>query len=134
MKNRQSHKFTNSQMINATALFFSLFFLASAVAAALYTGEFGSVFYDWYLIMISPCPLVTDYLSIGGLGSAMLNAGACGMVCTVFMLVLRGESHANTLAGFFFGCGTLLLWAEFFKYVALFSGSLYLPASEKVRL
>ncbi len=82
MKNRQSHKFTNSQMINATALFFSLFFLASAVAAALYTGEFGSVFYDWYLIMISPCPLVTDYLSIGGLGSAMLNAGACGMVCT----------------------------------------------------
>ena len=90
-------------MINATALFFSLFFLASAVAAAFYTGEFGSVFYDWYLIMISPCPLVTDYLSIGGLGSAMLNAGACGMVCTVFMLVLRGESHANTLAGFFLG-------------------------------
>ncbi len=120
MKNRQSHKFTNSQMINATALFFSLFFLASAVAAAFYTGEFGSVFYDWYLIMISPCPLVTDYLSIGGLGSAMLNAGACGMVCTVFMLVLRGESHANTLAGFFlvvahcfYGLNFLNMWPCF---------------------
>lgn len=129
MKNRQSHEFTNSQLINATALFFSLFFLASAFAAALYTGEFGSVFYDWYLIMISPCPLVTDYLSIGGLGSAMLNAGACGMVCTVFMFALRGESHANTLAGFFlvvahcfYGLNFLNMWPCFlapFLYLRL---------------
>lgn len=120
MEKKHNISFTNSQLINATALFFSLFFFLSAFIAALYTGEFGSVFYDWYLIMISPCPLVTDYLSIGGLGSAMLNAGACGMVCSLFMLRLKGESHANTLAGFFlvvahcfYGLNFLNMWPCF---------------------
>lgn len=120
MEKKHNISFTNSQLINATALFFSFFFFLSAFIAALYTGEFGSVFYDWYLIMISPCPLVTDYLSIGGLGSAMLNAGACGMVCSLFMLGLKGESHANTLAGFFlvvahcfYGLNFLNMWPCF---------------------
>lgn len=71
--------FTNSQIINGIAFSFSAFFLLSALAAALWTGEWGSVFLNWYYIMITPGPLVTDYLEIGGLASAMLNAGACGM-------------------------------------------------------
>ncbi len=91
---------TNSQIINGAALFFSVAFFISAFAAALYTGEWGSVFHSWYLIMISPCPLVTDYLAVGGLSAAMLNAGACGMVCFLFMAGLKGESHANTPPSF----------------------------------
>ena len=75
--------------------------MISAFLAAIYTGEWGSVFYNWYLIMTSPCPLVTDYFAIGGLASAMLNAGACGMVCYLFMHFLKGESKANTMAGYF---------------------------------
>ena len=71
---------TNSRIINGIALGFSLACLLSAWAAAYYTGEWGHVFMDWYRIMISPCPLVTDYFALGGLSSAMLNAGACGMV------------------------------------------------------
>lgn len=93
--------FTNSQIINGTVFGFSAAFLLSAWIAAIYTGEWGRVFHDWYLIMISPCPLVTDYLAIGGLASAMLNAGACGMACFLFMTGLKGDSHANTLAGYF---------------------------------
>lgn len=86
MNEKKTIFLTNSQLIHLTAISFTVFFLISSLAAAVYTGEFGTVFYDWYLIMISPCPLVTDYLSIGGLGSAMLNAGACGLVCVLFML------------------------------------------------
>ena len=86
----------NSQIINGTALGFSIVFLVSAFIAALYTKEWGSVFLNWYHIMITPCPLVTDYLEIGGLASAMLNAGACGMACFCFMHFLKGESRANT--------------------------------------
>lgn len=93
--------FTNSQIINGTVFGFSAAFLLSAWIAAIYTGEWGRVFHDWYLIMISPCPLVTDYLAIGGLASAMLNAGACGMACFLFMTGLKGDSYANTLAGYF---------------------------------
>ena len=123
MKNRQSHKFTNSQMINATALFFSLFFLASAVAAAFYTGEFGSVFYDWYLIMISPCP-GKRYAERRSLRHGLHGFYACtsrGIPC----------KYPGRI---FFGCGTLLLWAEFFKYVALLSGTLSLPALKAAEL
>ncbi|MCI9558365.1 MAG: DUF1576 domain-containing protein [Lachnospiraceae bacterium] len=110
----------NSQIINGTALGFSIVFLVSAFIAALYTKEWGSVFLNWYHIMITPCPLVTDYLEIGGLASAMLNAGACGMACFCFMHFLKGESRANTLAGYFlvvahcfYGLNFLNMWPCF---------------------
>lgn len=97
----KQQKISNSMIIDGIAFGFSAAFLISAFVAAIYTGEWGQVFYDWYMIMISPSPLVTDYLEIGGLASAMLNAGACGMVCFLFMIGLKGESRANTLAGYF---------------------------------
>jgi hypothetical protein len=99
MKTKQM--FSNSQIINGIAFGFSAFFLLAALIAAQYTGERGAVLRNWYLIMISPCPLVTDYFAVGGLSSALLNAGACGMVCFLFMVLLKGESHATTLAGYF---------------------------------
>ena len=97
----KSRHFSNSQIINGIAFGFSAAFLIAAFIAALYTGEWGSVLYDWYLILISPCPLVTDYFAIGGLASAMLNAGACGMACFLAMILLKGNSQPNTLAGYF---------------------------------
>ncbi len=98
MKNRT---FTNSQIINGIALGFSLAFLAAAFITSFCTGEWGQVFYKWYRIMISPSPLVTDYFKLGSLPSAMLNAGACGLFCFAFMVGLKGESRANTMAGYF---------------------------------
>lgn len=126
MKNRT---FTNSFIINALALGFSMVFLVSAVIAAVYTGVGMDIFHNWYLIMISPCPLVTDYLAIGGLASAMLNAGACGLACFFFMVFLKGDSYANTLAGYFlvvahcfYGLNFLNMWPCFlapFLYLRL---------------
>ena len=111
---------SNSMIINGIAFGFSAAFLISAFIAALYTGEFGSVFHNWYLILISPCPLVTDYFEIGGLASTMLNAGACGMACFLAMMLLKGESHPNTLAGYFlvvahcfYGLNFLNMWPCF---------------------
>ena len=116
----KKYSFTNSQIINGIALGFSLAFLLSAWIAALYTKEWGQVFSNWYLIMISPCPLVTDYFALGGLASTMLNAGACGLACFFFMIFLKGESHANTLAGYFlvvahcfYGLNFLNMWPCF---------------------
>lgn len=120
MKPQKTHSYTNSQIINGIALGFSLAFLISAFIAAHYTGEWGSVLDDWYLIMVSPCPLVTDYFDIGGLASAMLNAGACGLACFLFMVLLKGKSRANTLAGYFlvvahcfYGLNFLNMWPCF---------------------
>lgn len=120
---------SNSRIINGIAFGFSVMFLISAFIAAHYTGEWGSVFHNWYLIMITPCPLVTDYFAIGGLASAMLNAGACGMACFLVMVLLKGDSHANTLAGYFlvvahcfYGLNFLNMWPCFlapFLYLKL---------------
>jgi len=95
------HFFTNSQIINGIALGFSLSFLAAAFITSFYTGEWGHVFYKWYRLLISPSPLVTDYFKLGSLPSAMLNAGVCGLFCVAFMIGLKGDSRANTLAGYF---------------------------------
>lgn len=120
---------TNSRIINGVALGFSLACLLSAWIAAYYTGERGHVFGDWYRILISPCPLVTDYFALGGLSSAMLNAGACGMACFLFMAGLKGHSRANTMAGYFlvvahcfYGLNFLNMWPCFlapFLYLRL---------------
>lgn len=111
------HVYSNSQIINVIALGFSLCFFIASFIAAHYTGEWGHVFYQWYLILITPCPLVTDYFNIGGLSSAFLNAGACGLSCSLFMILLKGESRANTLAGYFlvvahcfYGLNFLNMW------------------------
>ena len=112
--------FTNSQIINGIAFGFSAAFLIAALIAAIYTGEWGSVFYNWYRIMITPCPLVTDYFAIGGLASALLNAGMCGMACFLAMIFLKGDSYPNTLAGYFlvvahcfYGLNFLNMWPCF---------------------
>lgn len=110
----------SSRIINGIALGFSLSFLLSALVAAGYTGVWGQMFHNFYKIIISPCPLVTDYFEVGGLASAMFNAGACGMACVLFMMFLKGESHANTLAGYFlvvahcfYGLNFLNMWPCF---------------------
>ena len=74
MNHRPSVPVSNSRIINGTALGFSILFLLASLTAACFVGEWGHVFLDWRRIMISPCPLVTDYLAIGGLSSAFLNA------------------------------------------------------------
>lgn len=92
----------NSRIINGIAFGFSTAFLISAGIATLYTRKtISAVLYGWYLILITPCPLVTDYFAVGGLSSAMLNAGACGLLCAILMVSLKGESRANTMAGYF---------------------------------
>ncbi len=118
---------SNSQIIDGIALIFSSFFLISSFIATIYTKEWGSVFHNWYLIMITPCPLVTDYLEIGGLAAALLNAGACGMTCFLFMVALKGESHANTLAGYFLVVAHCFYGLNFFNmWPCLLAPFLYL--------
>ena len=117
----EGKKISNSTIINGIALGFSVSFLISSLVAAIYTGELGSILHGWYLIMTSPSPLVTDYLEIGGLPSAMLNAGACGMACWLFMVGLKGDSRPSTL----------VLRPELSDHVAMLSGPVSLSSIKK---
>ena len=121
----EGKKISNSTIINGIALGFSVSFLISSLVAAIYTGELGSILHGWYLIMTSPSPLVTDYLEIGGLPSAMLNAGACGMA--FYGLFKRRFPSQHT--GRLFSCSSaLLLRTELSDHVAMLSGPVSLSS------
>lgn len=94
-----------SRLIKRICWFFSLSFLMACPIAAWYTGEWGQVLPGFFRILVTPCPLVTDYFALGNLAAALLNAGLCGAACAGFMEALRAECHANTLAGFFLVVG-----------------------------
>lgn len=112
-----THEKTESWYIKAICLIFSLSFFAACFAAAAWLDLWSSVLPDWLRILTSPSPLVTDYFELGNLASAFLNAGACGLACTLFMILFHATCDVNTLAGFFlvvahcfYGLNFLNMW------------------------
>ena len=91
----------NSRIIDGMTFGFSAALLLGCIAGALYTGTFRTLPRDFFRILTSPGPLVTDYFMIGSMPATFLNAGLCGAVMSAFMILLPGPSHVNTLAGYF---------------------------------
>ena len=87
----------NERYIRAYALFISLFFLVATPIAVIYTKEWN--FFDNLLdILLSPCPLVTDYFALGGLGSTLFNAAVCGLFANLVIYVSRLHANATSSA------------------------------------
>ncbi|MGN0819543.1 MAG: DUF1576 domain-containing protein [Christensenellaceae bacterium] len=107
----------NSRSVFLYTLFWSLCFLVASPVGAVLSSENLNIFYDFYLILITPSKLVTDYFNIGGLGSTLLNAGLCGLCCNLLMLVSKTRCTATTLAGYllvvahcFYGLNLINMW------------------------
>ena len=119
----------NSRIIDGTVFCISLSLLAAAAAGAIYTGTGSTLWTDFWRILTSPGPLITDYFGVGSLPAAFLNAGLCGLAMGAFMVLLPGPSHVNTFAGFFlviahafYGLNFLNMWPCFlapFLYIRL---------------
>ena len=108
---------SNSWYIKAICMFFSISFFVGALCAAVYTGEWREVIPGWIKILTSPSPLVTDYFRLGNLAAAFLNAGMCGLTCTLLMIVLKTECTASNITGYFlvvshcfYGLNFLNMW------------------------
>ena len=110
----------SKKLIYLYPLFISLFFLAAAPIAVLYTKEWD--FLDNLLqILTSPSKLVTDYFALGGLGSTLFNAAICGLATNLITYISRAKPHATILAGYmlvvahcFYGLNFLNMWPPFF--------------------
>lgn len=107
----------DSRVIKAICLFFSLSFFVASFAATIYLDLWGEVWTGWFQILTSPAPLITDYFRLGNLASAFLNAGFCGMSCTLLMYLLKIECRPGMMAGFFlvaahcfYGLNFLNMW------------------------
>ena len=83
MKNYEK---TESWYIKSICLFFSISFFLASFAAASYLDVWHRLLKDWYTILISPAPLVTDYFQLGNLASAFFNTATCGMACTLLTI------------------------------------------------
>ncbi len=103
--------------IKAICLCFSLSLLAACPIAASYFHFWADLIPGWIRILSSPCPLVTDYFDLGNIASAFLNAGVCGLACTMIMILFKVHCDVNTLAGYFlviahcfYGLNFLNMW------------------------
>lgn len=94
--------------------------LLAALAAAAYTGEWRQVLPQFWRLLTSPSKLITDYFSLGGLSSAFLNAGLCGLAMAIIGTRVRKPMGPGVLTGFFlviahafYGLNLLNLWPCF---------------------
>ena len=91
----------NSNIIDGIAFGLSGALLLGCIAGAAYTGTLRTLPADFFHILTTPGPLITDYFMMGSMPAAFLNAGLCGLTMACFMRFLPGPSHVNTLAGYF---------------------------------
>ncbi len=72
-------------------------------------------------LLFSPSPLVTDYFRLGGVGATFLNAGLCGLACSLIIWINRTPASSRSLCGYFlivahcfYGLNLLNMWPCFF--------------------
>ena len=129
----------NQRHIRNYALFVSLFFLAASPIAVIYTKEW-DFFQNLWEILTSPCPLVTDYFALGGLGSTLFNAAVCGLLANLIIYVSRVRANATTLAGYmlivahcFYGLNFINMWPPFVG-VLLYCKTMKKKVSENIHI
>lgn len=107
-----------NQMVRKLSAFFAFDLLLAAVIAAVYLNESPSqVFQEFFTILTSPSPLVTDYFYLGSLPAALLNAGLCGLCCSLLIQLQGTKYRPNIWAGYFlviahafYGLNLLNIW------------------------
>lgn len=115
--NNQYYFKADSYYIKAACLFLSFCLLIACPIAAAYIDCWDRIWIDFYQILTLPSPLVTDYFHLGNLASAFLNAGLCGISCTLIMIGNKTDCPPSFLAGYllviahcFYGLNFLNMW------------------------
>ena len=89
---KKGHYICNSFYIKVACLFISICLLIACPIAAIYLDCWDKILIDLYNILTLPSPLVTDYYNLGNLASTFLNAGICGLACTMIMIKFKTDS------------------------------------------
>lgn len=121
MNTRTSLTDKEGKEIISYSFFWSLALLLMVPVANIVSGEnLVDLPYDFWRILKQPCKLVTDYFELGGAGAAFLNAGLCGLSCSLAMVITKVKPTATVLAGYFlviahcfYGLNFLNMWIPF---------------------
>ncbi len=96
------------------------FFIAVPIAMAV-TGTDGEMLLKGlWEIFCGPSKLVTDYFALGCLSSTLLNAGLCGLACTLIVTLSKAQANSTTFAAYllviahcFYGLNFINMWPPF---------------------
>ena len=91
---------TNDKLIKNFCLGIGFALLAAAMAAMPFSGGFKGLLYGWREILISPCPLITDYFGIGGVASTFFNGAVCSLTCMLITILCRARTTPSFLAAY----------------------------------
>ncbi len=108
---------TNDILIKRFCFGIGLALLVAAVASAPFSGGFSGLISGWKEILISPCPLITDYFGIGGVAGTFFNAAICSLTCLLITVLCRARTTPSFLAAYmllvahcFYGMNFLNIW------------------------
>lgn len=107
----------NDRFIKRFSLGIGLILLAASAAAAPFSGGIRGLLDGWREILISPCPLITDYFGIGGVAGTFFNAAICSLTCLFITVLCRARTTPSFLAAYillvahcFYGMNFLNIW------------------------
>lgn len=108
---------TNDNLIKKFCFGIGLALLAASMAAMPFSGGFKGLLYGWREILISPCPLITDYFGIGGVAGTFFNGAVCSLTCMLVTVLCRARTTPSFLAAYmllvahcFYGMNFLNIW------------------------
>ena len=112
---------TNSISFKAYILLLNLsFFIATPIAAWGTDTTVDELWNNLLSIFTGPAKLVTDYFSLGCLASTLLNAGICGLACTLILVISKAHANSTTFAAYilviahcFYGLNLINMWPPF---------------------
>ncbi len=113
----------NDLIISVFCTLLSVWLLAIALFFGIREG-FDDVLRGFVTILISPSQLITDYFRLGGVGATFLNAGLCGLACSLLIWINPTPASSRALCGYFliiahcfYGLNLLNMWPCFFGVV-----------------
>lgn len=86
-----------------------------------------------YNIIIAPDILLTDYIAVGGIGAAFLNAGLMGLINTIIVYMLRLPVNGLTIAAIFTVIGFSFIGKNIFNFWPIYLGGLIYSKLKKIK-
>lgn len=87
-----------------------------------------------YRIIIEPDVLITDYIEIGGIGAAFVNAGVIMLITIIILFLLKIEISGNSIAAIYLMGGFALFGKNIFNIWLIILGVVVYSALKKERL
>jgi len=77
------------------------FYLITLIAFALFTTPLNEILPGYKKILFSTDILISDYIKIGGLGSAFINSGLLGLIALLFIKINKTKLNGLSIAAIF---------------------------------